>query len=85
MNASPRLIPEVLPIDVLRKVIDEAYYVPSIRVIVFTGGEPTLHPVHLRFGIKYASDRGFITRLVTNAWWARTYDKAREFLGELKV
>ncbi|WP_243676256.1 hypothetical protein [Vulcanisaeta distributa] len=74
------MIPEVLPIDVLKKVINETYYVPSIHVIVFTGGEPTLHPKHLRFGIKYASEKGFITRLVTNAWWARTYDRAKESL-----
>jgi MoaA/NifB/PqqE/SkfB family radical SAM enzyme len=73
-----------LPIEVLRKVIDEAYFIPSIRVIAFTGGEPTLHPRHLRFGIEYASKRGFITRLLTNAWWARDYNRAKEFLSELK-
>lgn len=64
------------------KVIDDAYDIPSIRVVVFTGGEPTLYP-SLKSGIEYASDNGFIVRLVTNAWWASSYKKSIEFLEDL--
>ncbi len=75
---------ELLPINILLKAIDDAYEIPSIHVIVFTGGEPTLFPNHLKTGIKYAADRGFVVRLVTNAWWAESYEKAKEFLDELR-
>ncbi len=71
-----------LPIEYLRKTLDYAYSIPSIQVIVFTGGEPTLYP-HLKFGVKYASDMGFTVRMVTNAWWAESYKRAKEFLDEL--
>ena len=74
---------ELLELKYIQKAIDEAYNIPSIQVVGFTGGEPTLHPNHLKNSIKYASEHGFIVRLVTNAWWAGNHDKAREFLEEL--
>ncbi|WP_041570798.1 radical SAM protein [Candidatus Desulforudis audaxviator] len=63
---------EVLAADDMWQVIEQAYILPSIRVAVFTGGEPTLHPDLLQEGIKLAREKGLITRLVTNAWWAET-------------
>ena len=75
---------EVLPLDVVTRVLEEAYYISSIQLIVTTGGEPTLFPDHLRGLVKRASELSFITRVVTNAWWASTYEKARAFLDELK-
>ncbi len=82
IGSSPREF-TVLELDYLEKVIREAYWIPSIKVVVFTGGEPTLFPEHLKRGIKLAADLGFVTRLVTNAWWASTYERARKFLEEL--
>jgi pyruvate-formate lyase-activating enzyme len=76
---------EVLAADYLRQVIEQAYFLPSIRVVVFTGGEPTLHPELLLEGIKLAREKGFVTRLVTNAWWAETPEKARDFLQNLRA
>lgn len=69
--------------EYVEKAIREAYWIPSIKVVVFTGGEPTLFPEHLKRGIKLATEMGFVTRLVTNAWWASTYERAKKFLEEL--
>lgn len=66
------------------KAIKEAYDVASIRVVVFTGGEPTLFLDQVVEGVKLASELGFSTRLVTNGWWATTYEKAYEILSRLK-
>jgi MoaA/NifB/PqqE/SkfB family radical SAM enzyme len=63
----------------LAEVLDQAYNIPSIQVVVFTGGEPTLYPER----IKYAFELGFTVRLVTNAWWAGNYEEAKTFLEEL--
>lgn len=67
----------------LMAAIDQAYLIPSMKVITFTGGEPTLHLSLLKKGIAYAHEKGFITRVVSNAWWADTYDNALSFLRDL--
>lgn len=82
MNGGPQHT-KVLKIEYIAKTLDEAYSIPSIQVVVFTGGEPTLHPRHLKFGINYASELGFTVRMVTNAWWANGYKEAKSFLDEL--
>jgi len=74
---------DVLPLEYVYKVIDEAYDIPSFQVIVFSGGEPTIFLDHLKLGIKHASELGFIVRMVTNAWWAKNYEEAKVFLEEL--
>jgi len=76
---------EVLTINHVRRVIEEAYTVPSIRTIVFTGGEPTLYLDVLEAGISLAHDKGFVTRLVTNAWWAKTPKQADRFLQNIRA
>lgn len=76
---------EVLAAGVMQRVIEQAYALPSIRVIVFTGGEPTLYPELIQEGIKLAHEKGFVTRLVTNAWWAQTAEKAYRFLQDYRA
>jgi MoaA/NifB/PqqE/SkfB family radical SAM enzyme len=68
---------EILSMDYVEKTIKEASEIASIQVVVATGGEPTLFPSHLEFLIRAASDLGLVTRLVTNAWWARTLEAVR--------
>ncbi|MFZ8812006.1 MAG: radical SAM/SPASM domain-containing protein [Pyrobaculum sp.] len=70
----------VLPINYVDKAIREASEVASIQVIAFSGGEPTLFPKHLEFGIRLSSELGLIPRLVTNAWWARSLEVARRYV-----
>ncbi|MEW6448953.1 MAG: radical SAM protein [Bacillota bacterium] len=76
---------EVLAADYMRRAIKEAYTVPSIRTVVFTGGEPTLYPDVLEAGIRLAHNMGFVTRLVTNAWWAKTPEQADHFLQNIRA
>ena len=82
VNASP-LYTEVLEFDLVKKAIDEAYLIPSFKVISFTGGEVTLFFERLKNAISYAKDKGFITRVVTNGWWGYSFDNAMRIAKEL--
>jgi MoaA/NifB/PqqE/SkfB family radical SAM enzyme len=66
------------------RAIDDAYKIPSIRLVVFTGGESSLFPDILEEGIKYAAEHGFMTRLVSNAWWADSFSRAMDYIGKWK-
>ena len=68
----------------VKKFIDEMSKINTVRVITFSGGEPTLVFDKLIYGIRYASSKGFITRLVTNAWWAKIVDDAKRYIEKLK-
>src|SRR5579875_2131454 len=48
------------------------------RLVVFSGGEPTLANKDLLLGIQEASAQGMAVRLVTNAYWAVNEKAARE-------
>lgn len=69
--------------SIVKKIIDEAYEIPSLYVVSFTGGEPTLYPDLLLKSIEYAHSAGFVTRLVTNAWWAGSINYARKIIGKM--
>ncbi|GII75574.1 hypothetical protein Sru01_05560 [Sphaerisporangium rufum] len=62
--------------------IDEARELGFYNV-VFTGGEATLRWRDLLAGITHARDRGFPVRLVTNAHWARSLERARARVAAL--
>jgi hypothetical protein len=53
------------------------------RLVVFTGGEPTLAPEHLQAGIALARSLGMRTRMVSNCWWADSDAAARDQLEGL--
>lgn len=82
VDAGPNLR-EVTSISVIKSAIDQAYSISTVRMVVFTGGEPTLFLNNLKEGIAYAQTKGFLTRLVTNGWWANTPEKAMGFLRDL--
>ena len=58
---------EFFPIDLLRRVIDEARTAANISRINFTGGEPTLHPAFAET-LRTIRDAGLTTSFVTNGW-----------------
>lgn len=64
----------------IKKVIDELHSSNPLRVVIFAGGEPTLLGEVLMNAISYADSLGINTRLVTNAYWAVTVEKARKKL-----
>lgn len=73
-----------MPKAVLEKGITEFSSIPSAKIVVFTGGEATLRWDMLKYGIKLAKEMGLLTRLVSNSWWARSIERAKEKLEELK-
>jgi len=66
----------------IEKAINEAVELNFLNV-VFTGGEPTLRINDLIYGLKITSERGLLTRIVTNAHWAKSIKVALEFVSLL--
>jgi hypothetical protein len=64
------------------KAIDEAEQLGFLNV-VFTGGEATLYMENLLSGIKYAKEKKFPVRLVTNAHWASSIENTQKVLHKL--
>lgn len=59
-----------LPTQRIFRLIDECAEFSSMRVVVFTGGECFLLGKNLDDLITYATERGYVTRCVTNGYWA---------------
>ncbi|MCL4330624.1 MAG: hypothetical protein M1533_06490 [Candidatus Thermoplasmatota archaeon] len=57
----------------------------GFKLAAFTGGEPTLALDNLITLIKHAKSLGYITRVVSNGWWAREEDGASLMLTKLKT
>ena len=49
-------------------------------MVIFTGGECTLLKEDLLDAIEYASSLGLATRVVTNGYWARTEESAKDVI-----
>lgn len=58
-------------------------YPNSIKVLVLTGGECFLLGNDLMKIIEYANSKGLVVRVVTNGYWAQTYEKAYKKLKKL--
>jgi len=58
---------EFFPLDLLRRVIDEARDAANVTRISFTGGEPTLHPEFAET-LRIIADAGATVSFVTNGW-----------------
>lgn len=69
--------------SLVEKITNEAYKIPSIRTIVFTGGEPMLNLDKLKNDLALVRYKGFTTRIVTNAWWANDYEECENTMYEL--
>lgn len=64
----------------IRKAIDEAVDMGTVKFIVWTGGECTLLGKDLIEGIRYANSKGLPSRIVSNGWWARNRKLAKQKL-----
>src|SRR6185369_3386780 len=58
---------EFFPIELLRRIINEARTAANITRISFTGGEPTLHPAFAQ-ALQVIGDAGLTASFVTNGW-----------------
>lgn len=63
--------------------IDQAAEQKDYRVVVFTGGEPTLAGNDLYTAIRHAHERGLSTRVVSNAYWASSAAVAERMIAKL--
>lgn len=75
-----------LSLDEMKSYVDQAitYYGDSIRVLVLTGGECFLLKEDLPCIIEYGNSKGLATRVVTNGYWASTYEKSYKILLRLR-
>ena len=74
-----------LTFEMMKKSIDELIVAYHLEQVIFTGGEPTLLGDELFRTIRYCTDRGLLTRMVTNAHWADTYENARAYIRKLRA
>lgn len=71
-----------LPVEMIHdtiRVLDPA----TIKMVAFTGGEPFLLGNRLDTIVREAHGRGFITRIVTSAYWAKHASVAQKRLTDL--
>ena len=81
-SCSPAL-DKAIPIPRLHSLIDEAASIPTIQLIVFTGGECFLLGRHLDDLIRRCRNNGLHTRCVTNGYWAASPAAASSRAQEL--
>ena len=67
----------------IRKVLDQAVALGTIKGVYFEGGEPALYYATMREGIRLACERGFSAGIVTNAYWALSEEDALAWLKPL--
>jgi organic radical activating enzyme len=72
-----------LGLDNMTTAIDQAADQGDYRVVVFTGGEPTLAANDLLTAIRHAVSRSLSTRIVSNAYWASTSLQAERMVQKL--
>jgi organic radical activating enzyme len=73
-----------LSADFMISAIKETAALGLLRGVVFTGGEPLLKQREVERVVRFAASRKLWTRIVTNAYWATTRDRAEKILLSLK-
>ncbi|GAA6258752.1 radical SAM/SPASM domain-containing protein [Bacteroides sp. f07] len=58
---------------------------PTIQLVVFSGGECFSLKDDLYHAVQFANERGLMTRVVSNGYWASSYDKAYSILKKMKA
>ena len=75
---------ERLSLREMTDIIDKVYTYGKLELVVFTGGEPFLLGKDLLNGVKYCTEKGLITRIVTNAFWAKSPEIAKKTMRTYK-
>ena len=83
MNCTPNK-KNKLKFEQMQRCIDQAKRNYSINVVVFTGGEPTLLGEDLFRTIQYCTLNFIKTRLVTNAHWATSLERAQRYIERFR-
>ncbi|TJX12834.1 radical SAM protein [Tissierella creatinini] len=67
-----------------KRCIEEASVNKSLEMVAYSGGEPFLYYQQMKELMQFSYDRGFRAGLVTNCYWAKSYDIAYKYLSELR-
>ncbi|MFP5221408.1 MAG: radical SAM protein [Acidobacteriota bacterium] len=81
-ESSPRETARLSREDMV-EIIDHVHGYGKLESVVFTGGEPLLLEQDLLAAIRHCKSRGLWTRVVSNAFWANTPERAREVVDRL--
>ncbi|QWU16909.1 radical SAM protein [Paenibacillus sophorae] len=85
-SCGPDQSPERMPLDQIKRVIDEASALPNLfKRCHVGGGEATIFWDEMLEILKHAKDHGFTNSIVTNGWWGKTLPVARRKISELKL
>ncbi len=76
-------VTKAIPYERMVGLINEAAQLPSMRVVVFTGGECFLLRHRLDALVAQATSLGLITRCVTNGYWAVTPQAAGKRIDDI--
>lgn len=68
----------------IRDAVEQLESINPVTLVVFTGGEPTLLKNDLLEALAFCSERGILTRIVTNAHWAKDRKAAYSYLRTLR-
>lgn len=68
----------------LRDVFDEIAKMPAVKSVCFEGGEPFLYHPLLLEGLRLARDHELEASIVTNSYWANSFDDALLWLKPIK-
>ncbi|MGC8917644.1 MAG: radical SAM protein [Thermoanaerobaculum sp.] len=83
-GATPEKARERLRCEEMLRALEVVYgMVPTLKLVVFTGGEPMLFARDIVPVVAEASRLGLGTRIVTNGFWAQTPALARQVLEPL--
>jgi MoaA/NifB/PqqE/SkfB family radical SAM enzyme len=72
-----------MTLRVVQEGIEQAVDLGSVEWIYFEGGEPFLYYPVLLEGVRRAAGRGFRVGIVSNAYWATSFEDAVEWLKPL--
>jgi hypothetical protein len=67
----------------IKNIIDQISEIKTIKFIVWTGGEAFLDYNLLLFSLDYAYKKGLSSRIVSNGFWAKSKDVAKQKLKPL--
>jgi len=83
-QCSPK-VEKKMTLDEMKSWLEKCFVAfPSIKMVVFSGGECTLLGDSLKEILAYVSQKGKLTRIVTNGWWAQNANVAEEYVRKLK-
>ncbi|WP_397601081.1 radical SAM protein [Silvanigrella sp.] len=75
-SCSPKITTRI-PKEKITSLIEEAQKIPTMKLVCFTGGECFTLGNELDEHISHATRLGFVTRCITNGYWAFSLEHAR--------